>query len=188
MINLDILSLRKLIKAKFEYQEPFAAAMGMAKAQLSRYMTEKQKPTFPTVAKMAEALEVPVESIIVEAKIGLHLNEAVNQKHEVLLNILAGANAVFEKEFAKYLEAEELLENAKDDEGGISQDTKAQRDEFIATMTKLSELVGDHILPTAEMLLEGKSEGDGDSDVPDLQASGKPDLFNGKLQSREETV
>lgn len=170
---IDIIKVKNLIKDKFKTQKMCAKKMEMDESQLSKYMTGEHQPSFPILDRLATALEVPVEELLLETKIGQHLNDAVNAQHRVIIAIRQGAMEIFNKEYEKY---------KGEQEGVVGGDTDA----FFAVLTKLADLVGEHGLPTAEMLMDVDQpppEQSGETESPPLK-----EAFGGKLQSRGETV
>ena len=168
-MQLDIMKVRKLLKDKFGYQSKFAKAMGMDAGQLSHYLKGTYNPLFPALDLMARTLEVAVEEIILDAKMGTFLNDAVNTKHQLVISMLQGGQEVFNREFELYK----------------ADDSPEGRERFVSVLKEIDALLGEKILPNAEMVI-GKPDDDTDEPPQEGAESGR---FKDQLRQRaEQTV
>ena len=163
-MNLNVLEVKKLIREKNKTQKAFAKMLDMDAGQLSNTLNGVHQASYPTISRMAEALEVPIQRIILDTQMGDHLNEAVNSRHKVSVSVMSGAMAIFDREFSRYVNHE------------------IDTDDFFVILTKLDKLVGEGVLPTADMLIESREAGGDFDNTGETTGTGK--TFKGKLQTR----
>ena len=162
-MNLNILEVRRLLKEKSKTQKQFARMLGMDAGQLSNTLNGVHQASYPTISRMADALEVPVDRLIMDMQMGEYLNDAVNSRHKVSIAVMNGAMAIFDREYQRYI-VDEL-----------------NTDDFLGVLNRLDNLVGEGVLPTADALLEYQPD---DSRLGDRTEMPRGKVFKGKLQGR----